>query len=66
MKEKVLTFFFIVLYFLIFCFFIDLIFRNTLSIFSDLLAVVCWVIAFIISVALAEYTVKKIKGWGRF
>lgn len=41
MKEKVLTFFFIVLYFLIFCFFIDLIFRNTLSIFSDLLAIVC-------------------------
>ncbi len=66
MKEKALTFFLIVLYFLIFCFFIDLIFRNTLSIFSDLLAVVCWVIAFIISVALAEYTVKKIKGWGRF
>lgn len=66
MKEKVLTFFLIVLYFLIFCFFIDLIFRNTLSIFSDLLAIVCWVIAFIISVALAEYTVKKIKGWGRF
>lgn len=66
MKEKVLMFFLIVLYFLIFCFFIDLIFRNTLSIFSDLLAIVCWVIAFIISVALAEYTVKKIKGWGRF
>lgn len=66
MKKKALTFFLIVLYFLIFCFFIDLIFRNTLSIFSDLLAVVCWVIAFIISVALAEYTVKKIKGWGRF
>lgn len=66
MKEKVLTFFFIVLYFLIFCFFIDLIFRNTLSIFSDLLAIVCWVIAFIISVALAEYTVKKINSWGRF
>ena len=43
MKEKALTFFLIVLYFLIF-----------------------WVIAFIISVALAEYTVKKIKGWGRF
>lgn len=66
MKEKALTFFLIVLYFLIFCFFIDLIFRNTLSIFSDLLAIVCWVIAFIISVALAEYTVKKIKGLGRF
>ena len=66
MKEKVLTFFLIVLYFLIFCFFIDLIFRNTLSIFSDLLSIVCWVIAFIISVSLAEYTVKKIKGWGRF
>lgn len=66
MKEKFFTFFFTVVYFLIFCFFIDLIFRNTLNIFSDLLAIICWVIAFIISVALAEYTVKKIKEWGSF
>lgn len=61
MKDKFFTFFFTVVYFLIFCFFIDLIFRNTLNIFSDLLAIICWVIAFIISVALAEYTVKKKK-----
>lgn len=47
--------------FLIFCFLIDLIFRNTLSVFTDLLAVVCWIIAFIVSVGLADYTVKRIK-----
>lgn len=61
MKEKFLMVFLTAIYFLIFCFLIDLIFRNTLNIFSDLLAIVCWVIAFIVSVALAEYTVKKIK-----
>ena len=60
MKEKILTVFFTAVYFLIFCYFIDLVFRNTLSGFTDLLAVVCWVIALIISVALADYTVKKI------
>ena len=53
--------FFTVVYFLIFCFLIDLIFRNTLSVFTDLLAVVCWIIAFIVSVGLADYTVKRIK-----
>lgn len=61
MKDKILTIFFIIVYFLIFCFFIDLVFRNTLSVFTDLLAVACWVIAFIVSVGLADYTVKKIK-----
>lgn len=61
MKDKILVTFFTVVYFLIFCFLIDLIFRNTLSIFTDLLAVVCWIIAFIVSVGLADYTVKRIK-----
>ena len=56
MKEKILMVFFTVVYFLIFCYFIDLVFRNTLSIYSDVL-----VIAFIISVALADHTVKKPK-----
>ncbi len=61
MKDKILVTFFTVVYFLIFCFLIDLIFRNTLSVFTDLLAVVCWIIAFIVSVGLADYTVKRIK-----
>lgn len=53
--------FFTIAYFFLFLFLIDLIFRNTLSIFTDIMAMVCWVIAFIISVGLAGYTVKKIK-----
>ena len=53
--------FFTIVYFLVFLFFIDLVFRNTLSGFTDIMAVICWVIAFIVSVALADYTVKKIK-----
>lgn len=61
MKDKILMVFFTVVYFLIFCFLIDLIFRNTLSVFTDLLAVVCWIIAFVASVGLADYTVKRIK-----
>lgn len=60
MKENIITLVFIIIYFLILCFVIDLIFRNTLSIYSDLLAIACWVIALIISVALAEYTVKRL------
>ena len=66
MKEKILMIFFTIVYFLIFCYFIDLVFRNTLSIYSNLLAIACWVIAFIISVALADYTVKKNKRIGYF
>ncbi len=61
MKDKILMLFFTAVYFLIFCFLIDLVFRNTLSVLTDLLALVCWIIAFIVSVGLADYTVKKIK-----
>lgn len=53
--------FFTIVYSLIFLFFIDLIFRNTLSVYSNLLAIVCWIVAFIVSVGIADYTVKKIK-----
>ncbi len=53
--------FFTVVYLYIFWFIIDLIFRNTLSVLTDILALICLVIAFIISVGMAEYTVKKIK-----
>ena len=61
MKDKIFMLFFTAVYFLIFCFLIDLVFRNTLSVLTDLLALVCWIIAFIVSVGLADYTVKKIK-----
>lgn len=53
--------FFAVVYFCIFLFFIDLIFRNTLSVFTDILAVICWIIALILSIGMADYTVKKVK-----
>ena len=61
MKDKILMLFFTAVYFLIFCLLIDLVFRTTLSVLTDLLALVCWIIAFIVSVGLADYTVKKIK-----
>ncbi len=56
-----LRWFFAGVYFLLFLFVIDLIFRNTLSAVANILAVVCWVIAFIVSVGLADYTVKKVR-----
>lgn len=56
-----LTVFLAAVYYLVFLFLIDLIFSNTLSVLTDILAVVCWVVAFLVSVGLAEYTVKRIK-----
>lgn len=56
-----LTVFFAAVYYLVFLFLIDLIFSNTLSVLTDILAVFCWVVAFLVSVGLAEYTVKRIK-----
>lgn len=53
--------FFTAVYFLASLFLIDLIFRNTLSVLTDIMAVICWIIAFFASVGLAEYTVKKIR-----
>lgn len=53
--------FFTAVYFLCFVKIIDLIFRNTLSLFASILALVCYVIAFVISVGLAEFTIKRIK-----
>lgn len=54
--------FFTVVYDLLLMFLLDLVFRHTLSVATDLLAIMCWVVALIVSVGLAEYTVKKIKG----
>lgn len=53
--------FFTAVYFLVSLFLINLIFRNTLSVLTDIMAVICWIIAFFASVGLAEYTVKKIR-----
>ncbi len=53
--------FFTVVYFVVFLFIINLIFRNTLSAFTDILTIACFVIAFIASVGLACYTVKRIQ-----
>ena len=56
-----LIIFFTAVYFYVFVKLIDLLFRHTISPVTDILAVVCWGIALVVSVGLAEYTVKKIK-----
>ena len=61
MTNCMLRGFFTVVYFLVSLFLINLIFRNTLSVLTDIMAVICWIIAFFASVGLAEYTVKKIR-----
>ena len=48
-------------YFLVFLFLRDWIFRNTLSALASIAAVACWMIALIASVGLAHYTVEKMK-----
>ena len=60
-QKPMLRIFFTVVYFLAFAFFIDLIFRNTHHIVTDLLTIVCWVVVLIVSVGLADYTAKKIQ-----
>lgn len=52
---------FTALYFLVCFFLIDLGFRNFLHPITDILAVVCWVIALVVSVGLADWTVRRIK-----
>jgi len=53
---------FTIVYFVILFFLLDLVFRNaSISVFTNILILVCWIIAFILSVGLAEYTEKKIK-----
>ena len=51
---------FTTVYFYLFFQIIDLVFRNCgISFLFDILAVVCWIIAFVISVGLGDFTVKK-------
>ena len=54
-----MSLFFTAVYFYIFVKLIDLLFRHAITPFADILAILCWVIAFIVSVGLAEYTAKK-------
>jgi len=61
MKEKIFGVLFTAVYFVVFLVLIDLFFRNTLSVFTDLLAVACWLIALVVSIGMADYTVKKLK-----
>ena len=57
-----LFFIFTAIYFYLFCQIIDLIFRNCgISFILDILAVVCWIIAFVISVGLGDFTAKKVE-----
>lgn len=56
-----LTVFFTIVYDLVFLFLIDLAFKHTVNALTDIAVVVCWVIAFLVSVGLAQYTVRKIK-----
>ena len=56
-----LKLFFSAVYFIAFGYAIDFVFRNTIGLAANLLVIFCWSIALIISVGLAEYTVKKIK-----
>lgn len=53
--------FFTAVYFYVSVRLIDLLFRNTLSVLTDLLSVVCLVIALVVSVGLADFTVKRIR-----
>lgn len=57
----ILRLFFTAFYFVVFGFVLDAVFRHTHSILTDLLTVVLWGVALIVSAALAEYTLQKIR-----
>jgi hypothetical protein len=58
-----LRWFFAIVYFLVFFFLLDLVFRNTMGIspITNVLQLACLIVAFIVSVGLADYTIKKIE-----
>ena len=49
-----------IIYFWIFFKLIDLFFRNTMSFITDILAIICLIIAFGVSAGLADYTVRQL------
>lgn len=59
--DTLLKCFFTLVYFWLLGHGVALLFRQTHHIVTDLLTLVCWIIAFLASVGLAEYTVKKIR-----
>lgn len=58
---KVFTAFLTIVYFICFFGIIQWIFGHTHSLLTDILALVCMGIAFIASVGLADFTVRKIR-----
>ena len=60
-ESRILYYFFVLIYFFICAKAINFIFRNTLSQLTDLMALVSYFIALIISFILADFTVRKIK-----
>lgn len=57
---------FTVVYFWLFCQIIDLVFRNCgVNFIFDILAVVCWIIALVVSIGLGDFTVKKVEEYCR-
>ena len=64
--KNVLFLLFTAVYFWLFCQIIDLVFRNYgISFIFDILAVVCWIIALVVSVGLGDFTVKKMEEYFR-
>lgn len=60
--RKLFQIFLTIVYFVIFVFVINKLINHFLHInlLTDIITLVCWVIALIVSVALAEYTMKKL------
>ena len=60
--RKLFQIFLTIVYFVIFVFVINKLINHFLPInlLTDIITIVCWVIALIVSVALAEYTMKKL------
>jgi len=60
--RKLFQIFLTIVYFVIFVFVINKLINHFLPInlLTDIITLVCWVIALIVSVALAEYTMKKL------
>ena len=60
--RKLFQIFLTIVYFVIFVFVINKLINHFLPInlLADIITLVCWVIALIASVALAEYTMKKL------
>jgi len=61
MKDNIFSWFLAAVYFAILFIVLKFAFRGTLHILTDLLSIACLVVALIVSVALAEFTVKRIK-----